>query len=242
VEDPPAESGSAKSLKGGPCAQCVASGKTCVRQGGRRATACKRCANMKGACSFTKKDAGPEPMADSDIEIIDQPAKRPDVVKPTQGPISIDIPVKSRPLGSQSGGTDLSEVVASIRGLAEVGRGIQEELRGQRLAVEEQVKELRRHREAMTESTEALRDIGVVLLDWPDPKDTESGSKGGEDKEEDGDGDPESVTELDTESEAEKVVEKEVEEEEEEEEESGQELEPGKEPVAEVEETMDTSQ
>jgi hypothetical protein len=197
---------------------------------------------MKGASSFTKKDAGPEPVADSDIEIIDQPAKRPDVVKPTQGPISIDIPVKSRLSGSRSRGTDLSEVVASIRSLVEVGRGIQEELQGQWVVAEEQVKELRKHREAMMESTEALRDIGAVLLDWLDPKDTESGLKGGEDKEEEGDEDPESMTESDTESEAEKVVEKEVEEEEEEGSESGQEPELEKEPAAEGEETMDTSQ
>jgi hypothetical protein len=136
VEDPPAESGSAKTPKGGPCAQCTAAGKTCVWQGGRRATACEQCARMKGACLFTKKDAGPEPTADSDIKIIN-PAKRPDIVKLTQGPVTIDIPAKSRPSGSQGGGTDLSEVVASIRGLAEVGRGILEELWGQRLAVEE---------------------------------------------------------------------------------------------------------
>jgi hypothetical protein len=244
AEDPPVESGSAKPPKGGLCAQCVASGKTCVRQGGRRAMACERCAKMKGVCSFTKKDTRPEPIADSNIEIIDQPAKRPDAVKPTQGPISIDIPVKSRPSVSRSRGMDLSEVVVLIRSLAEVGRGIQEELRGQQLVAEEQVQELRKHREAMTESTEALRDIGAVLLDWLDPKDTESESKSGGDKEEEGDGDPESVTESDTESEAEKVVEKEVEEEEEEE--SGQEPEPEKElekePATEVKETMDTSQ
>jgi hypothetical protein len=85
---------------------------------------------MKGACSFTKKDAGPEPTMDSDIEIIN-PAKRPTIMKPTQGPVSIDIPAKSRPLGSRSGGTDLSEVVASMRGLVEVGKGILEELQGQ---------------------------------------------------------------------------------------------------------------
>jgi hypothetical protein len=100
-------------------------------------TACERCAKMKGACSFTKKEAGLEPVADSDIEIIDQPTKGSNAVRPTQGPISIDIPVKSRLSGSRSGGTDLSEVVASIRSLAEVRRGIQEELRGQQLAAEE---------------------------------------------------------------------------------------------------------
>jgi hypothetical protein len=166
---------------------------------------------MKGACSFTKKDARLEPVADSDIEIIDL-AKRPDIVKPTQGQVTIDFPAKSRPLGSRSGGTDLSEVVASIRGLVEVGRGIQEELWGQRLAAEEQVNELRKHREAMTESTEALCDIGAVLLNWLDPKDTESGSKGGEDKEEESGQEPESKKE------------------------------PEKELAAEVEETMDTSQ
>jgi hypothetical protein len=66
----------------------------------------------------------------------------------------------------------------------EVGRGIQKELWGQRLAVEEQVNELRKQRKAMMESTEVLRDIGALLLNWVDPKETESGSKSGEDKEE----------------------------------------------------------
>jgi hypothetical protein len=128
AEDPPEELGSAKALKGGPCIQCVSSGKTCVWQGGHRATACERCTKMKGGCSFTKKDGGPEPVTDSDIEILDQPTKGSDAVRPTKGPISIDIPVKSRLSGSRSGGMDLSEVIASIQSLAEVGRGIQKEL------------------------------------------------------------------------------------------------------------------
>jgi hypothetical protein len=75
AEDPPEESESAKTPKGGLCVQCVSSGKIWVRQGGRRATACERCAKAKGACSFTKKETGPEPVADSDIEIINQPTK-----------------------------------------------------------------------------------------------------------------------------------------------------------------------
>jgi hypothetical protein len=101
AEDPLEESGSAKTLKGGPCVQCATSGKTCVRQGGRRATACERCAKAKGACSFTKKETRPEPVADSDIEIIDQPVKGSDAVRHTKGPVTVEIPVKSRPLGSR---------------------------------------------------------------------------------------------------------------------------------------------
>jgi len=240
VEDPPAESGSAKALTRGPCAQCVAAGKLCVQQGGHRATACEQGAKMKGGCSFTKKDAALEPAADSDIETIDRPAKRPNTVKPTQGPVTIDIPEKSRPSGSRSRGTDLSEVVASIRGLAEVGIRIQRELRGQRLAAEEQFNELRKHRRVMTESSKILHDIGTLLLDWLEPEELGSGSRGEEDKEEEGDEGPDSVMESDTESEAEKVVEKEVEAEQEQEQE--QEQEPEKEPAAEVKETMDTSQ
>jgi hypothetical protein len=251
AEDPPEELGSAKSPKGGPCVQCVSSGKTCVRQGGRRATACKRCAKAKGTCSFTKKETGPEPMADSDIEIIDQPTKGSNAVRPTKGPVSIDIPVKSRPSGSRSGGTDLSKVVASIRSLTEVGRGIQKELRGQQLAVEEQVIELRKQSKTMSKFSEALCDLAVVIYQWLHPPEPESGSKEEKDKGGDEEGNPESVTESDTGSESGKVVEKEVEEEEGEE--SGQEPEPEKEqeeesekpeegPAAEVEETMDTSQ
>jgi hypothetical protein len=191
---------------------------------------------MKGICLFTKKHARPEPATDSDIEIINL-VKRPTIVKPTQGPVSIDIPAKSRPLGSRSRGTDLSEVVVLMRGLVEVGKGILEELRGQQLAAEEQVIELRKHREAMTGSTEALCDVAAVLYEWLHPWKPESGSKKGKDKGEEEEGDPESVTELDTESESGKVVEKGVEEEEEE-----SEQEPEKELVKEVEETMDTSQ
>jgi hypothetical protein len=247
AEDPPEESGSAKTLKGGPCVQCVSSGKTCVRQGGRRVTACERCAKAKGACSFTKKETGPEPVADSDIEIIDQPMKGSDAVRPTKGPVSIDIPAKSRPSGSRSGGTDLSEVVASIRSLAEVGKGIQEELRGQRLAAEEQVIELRKQSKTMSKSSEALRDLAAVIFEWLHLRKPESESKEEKDKGGEEEGDPESVMESDTESESGKVVEKGVEEEEEEE--LGQEPEPEKEPeepeeepAVEVEETMDTSQ
>jgi hypothetical protein len=246
AEDPPEESGSAKTPKGGPCVQCVSSGKTCVRQGGCRATACEQCAKAKGACFFTKKETGPEPVADSDIEIIDQPTKGSDTVRPTKGPVSIDIPAKSRPSGSRSGGTDLSEVVALIRSLAEVGKGIQEELRGQRLAVEEQVIELRQQSKTMSKSSEALRDLAAVIYQWLHPRKPESRSKEEKDKEGYEEGNPESVMESDTESESGKVVEKEVEEEEEEE--LGQEPEPEEEPekpegpAAEVEETMDTSQ
>jgi hypothetical protein len=220
---------------------------------------------MKGACSFTKKEAGPEPVADSDIEIIDQPSKGSGAVRPTKGPISIYIPVKSRPSGSRSGGTDLSEVVASIRRLTEVGRGIQKELRGQQLAAEEQVIELRKQSKTMSKSSEALHDLAAVIYEWLHLRKPESGSKEEKDKGREKEGNPESVTESDTESESGKVVEKGVEEEEEEEEEeSGQEQEqepeepekpeeepekpeeepekPEEEPATEVEETMDTSQ
>jgi hypothetical protein len=87
---------------------------------------------MKSAHSLTKKDAGLEPGADSDIEIVEHLAKRPKTMKPTQGKVTIDLPApKSKPLGSKSGGMDLSEVVVLIRGLAEVGILIQRELQGQ---------------------------------------------------------------------------------------------------------------
>jgi membrane protein involved in colicin uptake len=41
VEGPPAESSATRASTGGLCAQCVAAGKLCAPQGGRRATACK---------------------------------------------------------------------------------------------------------------------------------------------------------------------------------------------------------
>jgi hypothetical protein len=202
---------------------------------------------MKGACSFTKKETGPEPMADSAIEIINQPSKGSGAVRPTKGPISIDIPLESRPSGSRSGGTDLSEVVASIQSLMEVRRGIQKELWGQRLAAEEQVIELRKQSKTMSKSSEALRDLAAVIFERVHLRKPESGSKEEKDKGGEEEGNPESVTELDTESESGKVVEKGVGEEEEEE--LGQEQEPEKEPekpeeepAAEVEETLDTSQ
>jgi hypothetical protein len=243
AEGPPAELGSAGVSTRGPYAQCVAAGKSCVWQGGHRAMACERYTRMKSTCSFTKKDAGPEPAADSDIEIIEHLANRPNTVKPTQGPVTIDIPAKSRPLGSRSGGTDLSEVIASIRGLVEVGILIQRELRGQRLAMEEHIKELWKHRRVMTESTKILRNIGTILNDWLEPvEELESGSRGEEDKEKD-QGEEEglkSVTESDTESEAEKVVEKEVEEEQKPEQELEKEV--VEELAKEIEETMGISQ
>jgi hypothetical protein len=192
AEDPPEGSGSAKTPKGGPCVQCVSSRKTCVWQGGRRATACEQCAKAKGACSFTKKETGPEPVADSDIEIVDQPTKGSGATRPTKGPVSIDIPVKSRLSGSRSGGMDLSEVVASILSLTEVGRGIQKELRGQRLAAEEQVVELWKQSKTMSKSSEALRDLAAVIYQWL--RLSESGSKEEKDKGGDEEGSPESVT------------------------------------------------
>jgi hypothetical protein len=80
---------------------------------------------------FTKKEVGPEP--ELDIEILKPLLKRPNIVKPTLGQVTIDIPVlKPKPLGSRSGGVYLSEVVSSMRGLAEVGILIQRELQGQR--------------------------------------------------------------------------------------------------------------
>jgi hypothetical protein len=38
---------------------------------------------MKSACSFTKKEARPEPAADSDIEIVECPAKEIEEIEET---------------------------------------------------------------------------------------------------------------------------------------------------------------
>jgi hypothetical protein len=238
VEGPPAESSATRASTGGLCAQCVAAGKLCAPQGGRRATACKWCTRIKSTCSFTRKDTRPEPAAESNIEIVERPSKRPNVMKPTQGQVMIDIPVsKSKPSGSRGRGVDLSKVVLSMRSLAEVGISIQRELRGQWLAAEAHVRELQKHRKAMMETSKILNGIGTILNEWLVPvEESESGTKDGEEKE------VESVMESDTESELEKekVVEKEVEQEQEPEKEPEKEL--VGETVAEIEDTMDTSQ
>jgi hypothetical protein len=196
---------------------------------------------MKSSCSFTKKDARLEPEPESNIEILEPPSKRPNIMRPTQGQVTIEIPVsKPKPLGSGSRGVDLSDIVSLLRGLMEVGILIQRELQGQCQAAEAHVKELRKHRKAMVAVTHRLDDIGGTLDEWMmAEEDMESGKE--EEKEKEKEKEPESNTELDMESESEKekkAVEKETDKEVEQE----QEQEPEKEPAKEIDETIDMTQ
>jgi hypothetical protein len=137
ADGPPVELISTGASGGAPCTLCVVAGEPCILQSGPREKACQQCTRMKESCSIMKKNAGPESTVGSDIEIVKCPSKRPDVMKPTQGQVTIDIQASkskvsgSKLAGSRSRGVDLSEIVLSMKGLAEVRISIQRELWGQ---------------------------------------------------------------------------------------------------------------